>query len=302
LLKDYTTFKIGGPAKYFLVIKTKEDLIAAIKMAKHLKLPVFILGGGSNVLISDKGLNGLVIKTVNTKIALIGQDSVFVEAGANSAKLMKFTIENSLSGIEWFAGIPGTIGGAIYGNAQAFGTKMSDSIKSVEVLDLKTLKIINLSNKQCKFSLKNSIFKTNKNLIIISAVLKLKKAKRKEIEEKIKKHISYRKKSHPIKFPSAGSVFINPELVIKNKKLLAKFPELIEFNKWGVVHAGYLIEKCGLRGKRIGNAQISLQHANFIVNLGGAKAKDVLQLIKLAKQKVKKTFNINLKQEIIWRS
>jgi UDP-N-acetylmuramate dehydrogenase len=179
---------------------------------------------------------------------------------------------------------------------------MSESIKSVEVLDLKTSKIINFSNKQCKFSLKNSIFKKNKNLIIISAILKLKQIKKEEVEEKVKKYISYRKKNHPVKFPSAGSVFVNPELIVKNKKLLAKFPELIEFNKWGVIHVGYLIEKCGLKGKRIGNAQISLQHANFIVNLGGAKAKDVLQLIKLAKQKVKKMFNINLQQEIIWKS
>jgi len=302
VLKDYTTYKIGGPAKYFLVIKTKEDLISAIKMAKQLKLSVFILGGGSNVLISDSGINGLVIKIANTKIALINQDSVFVEAGTSSVKLMKFTIENSLSGVEWFAGIPGTVGGAIFGNAQAFGNKMSESVKSVEVLDLKTFKIINLSNKQCKFSLKNSIFKKNKNLIIISAILKLKQIKKEEVEEKVKKYISYRKKNHPVKFPSAGSVFVNPELIVKNKKLLAKFPELIEFNKWGVIHVGYLIEKCGLKGKRIGNAQISLQHANFIVNLGGAKAKDVLQLIKLAKQKVKKMFNINLQQEIIWKS
>jgi len=302
LLKNYTTFKIGGPAKYFLIAKTKEDLMKGVESAKKLKLPVFILGGGSNVLVSDKGFNGLVIKMENLKIDIFDQDSIYVESGVNSAKLMKFTIENSLSGVEWFAGVPGTVGGAIFGNAQAFGKKMSESIKSIEVLDLKTSKIIKLSNKQCKFSLKNSIFKKNKNLIILSATLKLNKSKKEEVEAKVKENMDYRKKNHPIKFPSAGSVFVNPELIVKNKKLLAKFPELIEFNKWGVVHVGYLIEKCGLKGKRIGNAQISLQHANFIVNLGGAKAKDVLRLIELAKQKVKKTFNINLQQEIIWKS
>lgn len=278
LLKDYTTYKIGGPAKYFLIAKNKEDLIKAVKSAKELKLSVFILGGGSNVLVSDKGFNGLVIKMDNSKIDFIGQNSVFIEAGTNSAKLVKFATDNSLSGVEWFAGIPGTVGGAIFGNAQAFGVKMSDSVESVEVLDFKTLKIVKLSKKQCKFSLKNSIFKKNQNLIILSAVLKLKKAKKADIETKVKEHISYRKKSHPISFPSAGSVFVNPEM-----------------------SAASLIESCGLKGKKIGQAQISLQHANFIVNLGGAKAKDVLALIKLAKQKVKKTFNIDLEQEIIWK-
>ena len=287
LLKDYTTYKIGGLAKYFLIVKNKEDLIEAVKLAKELKLPVFILGGGSNVLIPDKGFNGLVIKLTNSKIDFISQNSVFVEAGTNSAKLVKFATDNSLSGVEWLAGIPGTVGGAIYGNAQAFGVKMSDSVESVEVLDFKTLKIVKLSNKQCQFSLKNSIFKRNQNLIILSAVLKLKKAKKEDIEEKIKEHIIYRKTGHPISFPSAGSIFVNPEIKVKNKIK--------------IVHAASLIESCGLKGKRIGNAQISLQHANFIVNLGGAKAKDVLALIKLAKQKVKKTFNIDLEQEIIWK-
>ena len=284
LLKDYTTYKIGGPAKYFLIAKNKEDLIKAIKSAKELKLPVFILGGGSNVLVSDKGFNGLVIKIANSKIDFFGQNSVYVSAGVNSAKLVKFTTDNSLSGIEWFAGVPGTVGGAIYGNAQAFGVKMSDSVKTVEVLDLKTLKIVKLSSKQCKFSLKNSIFKRNKNLIIISVILKLKKTKKQNIEEKIAEHVSYRKKWHPIKFPSAGSIFVNPEIKVKNKIK--------------IIHAASLIENCWLKGKKIGNAQISLQHANFIVNLGGAEAKDVLALIKLAKQKVKKTFNIDLEQEV----
>jgi len=293
LLKNYTTFKIGGPAKYFLAVKNKKELIEAIKSAKKIKLPVFILGGGSNVLFPDKGFNGLVIKMENSKLNLLSRNTVYVEAGVNSAKLVKFATDNSLSGIEWFTGIPGTVGGAIFGNAQAFGFKMSDSIESVEVLNLKTLKLFKLSNQQCKFSLKNSIFKKNavrgtgQNFVIVSAVLKLKKGKKQKIKERIKEYIDYRKKCHPIKFPSAGSVFVNPEKKVKNKK--------------EIIHAAYLIESCGLKGKKSGGAQISEQHANFIVNLGSAKAKDVLHLIKLAKQKVKKMFNINLEQEIIWR-
>lgn len=297
-LKNYTTFKIGGPAEYFLVIKKKEDLIKAVDFAKKNKLKLTILGGGSNLLVSDKGLKGLVAKIENTEF-LVRKNLVFVGAGTKLEKLVGFCKRNNLKGMEWAAGIPGVlVGGAIFGNAQAFGTKMSDAVKSVEALNTKTLKIMNLSKKQCKFRLKNSIFKTNKNLIIISAFLRFKKGKEKEIETKIKEYLDYRKAHHPLDFPSAGSVFVNPEIKIKNKKLLKKFPELNEFNKGGTIRVGYLIEKVGFKGKKIGKAQISKMHANFIINLGGAKATDVLKLIKLAKQKVKKTFAIDLVQEI----
>lgn len=298
LLKDFTTYKIGGPAKYFLIADKEDDLVKATKISKNLKLPLFIFGGGSNLLISDKGFLGLVIKIQNTKIDLLENNFVLVCAGVSSTKLTKFTIDNSLSGIEWFAGIPGTVGGAIYGNAQAFGKKMSDSIEQVTALNTKTFEIQKFSNKECLFSLKNSVFKKNKDLIILSAVLKLNQGQKEVIQEKVKENMSYRKKNHPIDFPSAGSVFVNPEIQIKDEKLIEKFEELKEFNEKGYIHAGYLIEKVGLKGKRIGGAQISEKHANFIINAGGAKAKDVLALIKLAKQKVKKIFNINLETEV----
>ena len=307
LLKNYTSFKIGGPAEYFFIVKTKEDLIGAVNFAKEKKIKITILGGGSNLLISDKGVKGLVIKIQNAKIKIQNDNSkfkiIYIEAGVELNKLVNFCAENYLTGFEWAAGIPGgTVGGTIYGNGQAFGVKISNYLKSVEALDAKTLKFKNFSKKQCGFSLKNSIFKKNKNLIIISAAFKFKKSKKSDIDKKIKEYIDYRIKRHPLNLPSAGSVFVNPEIVIKDKKLLEKFPELKEFNKKGVIHAAYLIERAGLKGKKIGKAQISEKHSNFIVNTGGAKAKDVLKLIKLAKQKVKKIFNIDLEQEIIWKS
>lgn len=279
LLKDYTTYKIGGPAKYFFNAKNKEDLIRAIKIAKELKLPIFVLGGGSNVLVSDKGFKGLVI---NFQFSIINfqNDKIYVGAGVKLSNVVSFCKENSFSGMEWAAGIPGTIGGAVYGNAQAFGSKISDSVEEVEALNLKTLTIKKLSKKQCKFSLKNSIFKRDKNLIIISVLFKFKKGDKAQIDKKIIEYMDYRKKNHPINFPSAGSIFVNPE---RNGE---------------VIRVGFLIEKCGLKGKKIGNAQISEKHANFIINLGQAKAKDVLALIKLAKKKVKKVFGINLETEI----
>ncbi len=297
LLKNYTTYKIGGPAKHFFIAKNKEDLVSALMEAKKNKLQVFILGGGSNLLVSDKGFNGLVIKLQVTGYKL-QVTKVYVGAGESAIKIAHICAENGLSGLEWAGGLPGSIGGAIYGSAQAFGARISDNVESVEALNLKTLKFVNLTKKQCQFSLKNSLFKKNKNLVIISAILKLKKKNKTAIKNKIKEFLNYRRTHHPLNFPSAGSVFVNPEIVIKNKKLLKELPELSGYNEKGTIPAGYLISKCGLSGKKIGKAQISEKHCNFIINLGGAKAGDVLKLIKLAEEKVKNKFGIILEEEV----
>jgi len=305
-LAKYTSFKIGGPAKYFFIAKTEQELVEAVKTAKKLKLPIFILGGGSNLLVSDKGFKGLVIKVEFSEIRF-NENIAFVGAGVNITKLAYDCLENELSGLEWASGMPGTVGGAIYGNAQAFGVKISNAVKNVRALSLKDLKIKNFTKDQCRFSLKNSIFKKSnlsgqENLIILSVELEFQKKPKDEIKSKVKEFLDYRQEKHPMNFPSAGSVFVNPEKVIKNKKLLEKFPELKEYNEKGLIPAGFMIAKCGLLGKRIGDAQISQKHGNFIINLGGQptghSAKDVLKLIKEAKQKVKKVFNINLEVEI----
>ncbi len=275
-LAKHTTFKIGGPAKYFCIARNKEDLIKAVKKAKELKMPFFILGGGSNILALDKGYNGIVIKVQNSKLKT-QNSNIYVEAGVKLEDVVKLTARKSLSGLEWAAGIPGTVGGAVYGNAQAFDVKMSDIIKSVEIFDTKTLKIKNLLKKQCQFLAKKSIFKKNKNLIILSVVLKTKKGDKEKIKKEIKKHLDYRKKNHPWRFPSAGSVFVN---------------------KTGTAPSARLIEKCGLKGTKIGGAKVSEKHAGFIVNTGKAKAEDVLKLIKIIKQKVKRKFGVVLEEEI----
>jgi len=279
-LKNYTTFKIGGPAKYFYIAKNKTELIEAIKQAKKLKLPffnserseeskfcqrqVFILGGGSNLLVSDKGFNGLVIK--------FGQPlSSYVSKG-----------------LEWAVGIPGTVQGAACSNAGAFKKSMKDVVESVEVFDTETGKVKIFKNKDCKFGYRDSIFRKKKNLIILSVEIKPKKSNTKKIRtslrenldfslrSKIKQYLDYRKQTQPLNFPSAGSIF---------KNLPGK-------------SAGELVEKCGLKGKKIGNVKISEKHANFIVNLGQGKAKDVIKLIKLIKKEVKKKFGVVLEEEI----
>ena len=285
-LKKYTTFRIGGKAKYFFKAETKEDLIEAINLAKKKKLPFFILGGGSNILVADEGYNGLVIKLqiTNSKSQTDSKlqiPKIYAEAGTPLASVVSKATKKSLTGLEWAAGIPGTAGGAIYGNAGAFGSSMKDIVKTITVLEYgqsseaEPRKII-VKNKDCEFGYRDSAFKHKKNLIILSAILQLKKGKRKEIEKKIKENLNYRKERQPLNFPSAGSVFKNP----KN------------------FSAGELIDKCGLKGKKVGNVKISEKHANFIVNLGGGKAKDVMKLIKIIKNKVKKKFAVTLEEEI----
>jgi len=294
-LKNYTTFKIGGPAKYFFETKNKKDLIKAILVAKSKKLPFFILGGGSNLLVSDEGFSGLVIKILFSKSYFLNSQ-ISAEAGTILAELLSATLNTGLTGLEWAAGIPGTVGGAIYGNAGAFKKSMKDITKTVTVLEIKNQKsnIKNLRNKDCKFCYRNSIFKQKKNLIILSATLQLKKGNKLKIEKRIKEYLNYRKETQPLNFPSAGSVFKNPknfsagELGEEDKSSSLSFA------------AARLIEECGLKGKRIGNVKISEKHANFIVNLGGGKAKDVKKLINLAKKKVKEKSGITLEEEICY--
>jgi UDP-N-acetylmuramate dehydrogenase len=274
-LKNRTTFKIGGRARYFIETRNEKDLISAVSLAKRKNLPFLILAGGSNVLVSDKGFKGLVIK-IGDAGRNIKDAKITAGAGTNLGKLSGLAVKESLTGFEWTAGIPGTLGGAIRGNAGAFGKSMSQNVQSVRVFDARSGKIKILKNKDCRFSYRNSVFKKNKNLVILSAILKLKKGNKKEIKNRIGKCLNYRKKSQPLNFSSAGSIFQNPE---------GRF-------------AGELIERCGLKGKRIGQARISKTHANFIVNLGRAKAKDVGRLIRLAKKRVKGKFGITLKEEI----
>lgn len=274
-LKDYTTFKIGGPAKYFCVVKNKEDLIKAVSFAKEEKLPYFILGGGSNLLVSDKGYGGLVIKMQNTE-CLPQNTQITAGAGITLARLLGCAANAGLSGLEWASGIPGaTLGGAVRGNAGAFNSETKDSIVRVEAFDFRGLKFKTFTKKECKFAYRSSIFKKNPSLIIWSCVLKLENKDKEKIKEKMVEVLSYRREKHP-KLPSAGSVF-------KNLKK---------------VRARDLIEEAGLKGKKIGGAQISEQHANFIVNAGGAKAKDVLKLIDSAKKDVKNKFGVVIEEEI----
>jgi len=289
-LNNFTTFHIGGVAKYFFQAENKEEIIEAIQWAQQKKLPFFVLGGGSNILISDKGYKGLIIRLQSTSYKL-QTNIIEAEAGVPLGKVVGLALQQGLTGLEWAMGIPGTVGGAVFGNAGAFGKSMADVVETVEVIDISNFQfspvvkgftlttgqaIFNFQKKECEFGYRESIFKRNKNLIILSARIKLEKGNKEAIEKQMKEFFQVKRNAQPLEYFSAGCVFKNPENI----------------------SAGELIEKANLKGKQIGQAQISNKHSNFIVNMGKAKAIDVVKLINLTKKTVKRKFNVDLEEEI----
>ena len=294
-LAKYTTFKIGGSAKYFFIAQSNEDLVQAVTFAKKLKIPFYILGNGSNVLVSDSGFNGLVILNKASDIIFKKDNKVVADAGVLLTDLINKTIDQGLSGLEWGIGIPGTIGGCVRGNAGAYQGQISDNLIGVEIM--KGGKQFVLKNEQCKFGYRESAFKHNNDLII-SAEFQLKKGDKKQSQDKIKEILKTRNEKLP-EFPSAGSVFknvmINSENMAEVNKLINLPVEYLERKK---IPAAWLIESLDLKGHKIGGAQISPKHANFIVNIGQATANDVLQLISYVKMKVRDELGLQLMEEI----
>lgn len=297
-LAKYTSFKIGGPAKYFYSAQTVQEIQQVIQFAKEKKLPYYILGGGNNILVSDLGFDGLVIKINNQNIKISGNE-IQTAAGVILANLVIETADIGLTGLEWLAGIPGTVGGAIYGNVGAFGGSMGEKIEKVEVLNPDDFTRRWIERAECEFIYRGSIFKKNKQ-IILGATFRLEKDDLRSIRNLIKGYINKRK-SQPLGFPSAGSVFKNI-IIAENQKvfknLLHKFPELAKFQATGKIPTGWFVEELGLLGKKIGGAIIAHNHGNFILNIGNAKATDVVMLISLIKQKIRVNFGIQLEEEI----
>lgn len=272
-LSSFTSFKIGGPAAFFYEAKTKKDLIHAVKTARKFKLPYFLLGGGTNLLVSDKGFQGLVIKVANKDLEIEGE-KILVDAGVALQKIVEEAAKQGLSGLEFCVGIPGTVGGALFGNAGVRGLGIGEVIFEVEVLDREG-KIKKVSQKKGAFSYRQSRFQTSGE-VILKATLDLKKAPKEEIRKRMNSFLA--KRQNQPREASAGSIFKNPE----------------------GDSAGRLIEACGLKGEKEGDAQVSPQHANWIVNLGHASCRDVLQLILRAKRAVFEKFGILLEEEIVF--
>ena len=271
LLKEYTTFKIGGRSSYFADCSSLNNLKKALKFANDKKIEFFVLGKGSNIIFSDEGFNGLVVFN-NINFLKINQTELHVGAGFDFMKLGLITAELDLGGLEFAAGVPGSLGGAVFMNASAFAQQVSDFMTEVEYLTENGEKLI-LKKEDCKFSYRNSFFQETKG-VIVSAKFKL--IKNKNAKEKQNELVSIKRKNQPMNEKNAGCIFKNP---INHK-------------------AKDLISECGLKNFQFGGAKISDLHANFIINESDATAKDVLDLIEHIKKIVFEKKNIELEQEV----
>lgn len=298
LLSAYSNYKIGGPARYFFTARDEAGLRWALKEAHRRGSDIFLLGGATNLLIPDAGFDGLVIQCAFTQLSRRG-NMITVGAGVPVKDLLNFCVREGLSGLEWAGGLPGLVGGAVRGNAGAFKGETKDSIRSVRSMDTRTLKIITRGRAACRFAYRSSVYKEkNGGEAIIAATFALKKGDPKAIRKGTREKMQYRRERHPLEYPNIGSIFKNvpvPKVPKARRTQLAYNPKLDPFP---VVPSARLIGLAGLKGKKKGGAMISTKHTNFIVNVRGAKASDVMFLIDLVKRTIKKKFGIAMEPEV----
>lgn len=296
LLKNLGSYKIGGSAKYFADVNSLEDL-NSFNISEFGKF--FVLGGGTNLLIADEGFEGIVLQNKILGIDL-NDEFIHIGAGVEVKDFLDFCVENSISGLEWAGGLPGTVGGAVRGNAGAFGGEIKNSVYEIESFDLSTKQIRRRKKEECNFGYRWSVYKENLNEIITKVTLKLNRGDKDLIRQQIQEKVDYRNLKHPMEYPNIGSTFKNIPLEKVGQAQKEEFKDFIKNDPFPVVLTTKLLALAGLKGERSGDAQISEKHPNFIVNLGNAKASDVRKLIEFAKKTVKDKWGIELEEEITY--
>ncbi len=293
-LAKFTSFKIGGPAEFLVEVDDTAKLSELLRFVSGVGVDYFVLGGGSNILLPDEGLPGVTIKMNNEQLT-INDTSIEVDAGAPLSKVVEAATANSLVGFEWAAGIPGTLGGAVRGNAGAryafCGGEIKDSL--VTALIWQGNDVAEFSNADCRFGYRDSVFKHSKD-IVLSATFTFSPGDKRIILETTQKVIAERKGKHASE-PSAGSFFKNVFLSEWKRDVGELPPRFLEYKK---IAAGWLIEQAGLKGYRVGDALVSTNHANFIINAGKATQNEVLQVVEHVTSVVYNTFGISLEPEV----
>ena len=279
-MKKHTAFKIGGPADTFIKVDSIEDLKEILKLSKNNNIPINIIGNGSNLLVTDKGIRGIVLKIDLKNLEIKEKDNkieIVADSGVPLGLLAQKLLKEEITGFEELSGIPGTIGGAVIMNAGAHGKELKDILKKVTAMDYNG-NIHEFTNEECLFSYRNSRFQKEK-YIILQATLELEKGNSTEIKEKMDEYMQFRKEKQPIEYPNAGSTFKRGKDFVTAK----------------------LIDEAGLKGYKVGGAQVSKKHAGFIVNVDNATAKDVIELTDYIKEKIEEKFGkkINLEIQII---
>ena len=295
-LGPLTSFKIGGTARHYIEAGSEEDIRAALLWAREHSEPTVILGSGSNVLIPDDGLEALVIR-ITTHDRNISNNVLTADAGCSLMALIKQCAAMKLGGWEKLAGIPGTIGGAIRGNAGAFGSEIQDFVLWVRALNSNTLETHEFSRDECEFSYRRSFFKDHPEWVILNVHLSLQKTKGTESTKLIEETIAERIKRHIQDVKAAGSYFMNP-IVPEGVREQFEKEKGVE-SREGRVPAGWLIEKVGMKGASVGGAQASEQHPNYLINANHATSTQVRDLAKKIKKKVRDEFGVDLKEEAV---
>lgn len=291
-LAEYTTFQIGGPARYFVEVSNEAEIREALGWAREKDVPFFVIAGGSNLLVPDAGLDGLVIRITSEHFEIAG-DILKANAGCNLLSLIRLAGESTLGGWEKLAGIPGTIGGAVRGNAGAFGPEIKDFVVWVRAINTQTEDVKEFSNAECAFEYRSSYFKKNPAWIILDVHVKLSASNPALIDETIRE----REKRHIQNVKAAGSFFMNP---VAPLKIVSMFEEEKKTtSRAGRVPAGWLIDKAGMRGAKLGGAQVSPQQANYIVNAENATAEEVRELAQKVKEEVRAQFGVSLQEEAV---
>ncbi len=297
-LAPLSTFKIGGAAEFFVVVATSAELEEAVAWAKEQKKPVTVLGGGSNILVNDSGVRGLVIKVGNEKLEF-GDNRITCGASTNVWDVAQAAFEHGLAGMEWSIGIPGSMGGAIRGNAGAHGGSFDKIVGAVTVFDTDLMQWQTYPADDCAFAYRSSRFKSEPHYVIWEVTLDLVPGDKQMMAEAIAGYKQYRRDSQP-KEPSAGCIFKNffaDDIKRANLELYAR-AEADKKIRGGKIGAGYLVQQLGLMGHAHGGAKISDQHANFIVNASDATASDVVALIADVKQRIRDRYNVELEEEV----
>ncbi len=295
-LSRHTSFGIGGPADMFVEAVGPLEIAESIELALREKTPYFVIGGGTNILFSDTGYRGLVIKISDGGITARGP---VIEAGAGITlkQITETARDHGLSGMANLAGVPGSFGGAIRGNAGAFGTEIGNLIRSVKVFNKNTGMVRELGAEACNFAYRESLFKKQTELIILSAEILLTPGDKSVIGNEMNRIIALRESKHSQSAKCAGSFFMNP--VVKDDKLREEFARDTGASpKDEKLPAGWLIDHVGLRGKHVGGAKVSDQHPNYIINTGGATAEEVIILASLVKRRVRDELRVQLREEV----
>ena len=281
-LAPYTSFGIGGPARYFFVALNPTGIMRAVKAARDNRLKFFILGGGSNILFDDEGYSGLIIKDECTRYFL-QEDGISAQSGAVVDKMVDDAVEAGLAGIEYAAGIRGTIGGAVYGNAGAFGHAINEILQKA-VLYTRDAKVNIVDNDHFRFAYRKSSLSESGD-VVLSVKLHLKPADKKELADIVNERRQFRMERHPVGLGSAGSVFKNLRSLEDPKN---------------VTPAGKLLEESGVRGMRVGDAEVYENHCNIVVNKGHATSKDVKALVAMMQEAARIKFGLDMQREILY--